>query len=404
MRPKKTTILILSFLTPALFSGYACAQSMFGLNFIGEHRFRGSARHRALGLSAVALPDSAGALTMNTASTADLTRVTFSVYEALGMHGIRSEEENVEQNRFQLPAVMVAVPLGKGFVCSVGYRTRFEGKGDFSLPGSLTDGQAPHVYYKRRSTLFTAPIALAWKAAGRFNIAGELQVERGSIVDDVSVDFEETGYGSADSKRSRHYSGTSWAVSMLLRVHSRVYLGAFLDDRVSYSVKEDFSYSREEFDSSASWEFELPPAYGVGAAVGLTERWWLTSSFWLRESPVPVGFRQFEGSLADEMLLAFGAERGRGETGGFFSRIPLRIGFYENRWHLEFPAGEQVKARFLTLGTGFRLPGGPGNVDLSVEFGQIGSIENNGLDERMIKVGVGINVSETWSRRRERRP
>ncbi|MCK4236785.1 MAG: hypothetical protein KAX38_06675, partial [Candidatus Krumholzibacteria bacterium] len=172
---------------------------------------------------------------------------------------------------------------------------------------------------------------------------------------------------------------------------------------------EDLSYSYEEFDSTAVWEFSLPAAYSMGVAVGLTDRWWLTSSYWSREAPDPVGFPQFvEGSLSDERLIAFGIERRRAEGGGFFSRMPIRVGFYENRWHLKLSGSQSdilnpVKGRFFTIGTGFPLPGGPGSIDFSLEFGQIGSIDDNGLDEKIMRFGLGLSVSESWMRRKEGR-
>jgi hypothetical protein len=118
----------------------------------------------------------------------------------------------------------------------------------------------------------------------------------------------------------------------------------------------------------------------------------------MREAPDPVGFRQL--SLRDERLIAFGIERQRAANGGFLSRIPLRFGYCEDQWHLEFPTGEGVTARFVTFGTGLSFPGAPGGIDLSLEFGQVGSIDDNGIDERVMRVGVSLNVSEPWSRRR----
>ncbi|HEY5134104.1 MAG TPA: hypothetical protein VII85_10510, partial [Candidatus Krumholzibacteriaceae bacterium] len=99
-------------------------------------------------------------------------------------------------------------------------------------------------------------------------------------------------------------------------------------------------------------------------------------------------------------LVAFGIERLRMQSGAFFTRIPLRIGFYENRWHVEYPEGRPVNSRFVTFGTGFSLPGGPGAIDLSFEIGQIGSISANGLDERVFRFALGLSASEAWSKRK----
>ena len=402
MRKKtKTTLLVLC--TSLCITGAAEAQSVFGLNFVGEHRLRGNARVHSLGFSALAVHDSTSAITQNTAALGDLTKVTFSIYEVLGLSRIKHEDEVVGQNRFQLPTVMLAIPFGGRFVGGIGYRTRFEGKSDFAFDRDFDEAIRSYEIYKHRSSLFTAPVVLAWKMRPWVQVAAELQIERGSVRDDVIVDFEPIEYASIVSKRNRSYSSTSWGVSMLLRPHSRLSLGLQLDGAVEYDVDDARYYSYEELDSHIDGNFTLPAAYGVGMSARITDRLWLTSTYWRREAPEPEGFEQLEGSLVDEWLLGFGFERRAAEEGGFFSRIPLRLGYYENVWHLEFPQGSPVKSRFVTFGTGFPLPGGPGTIDVSCEVGQIGSVDDNGIEEQVLRIGFGLNVSEAWSRRKKGR-
>jgi hypothetical protein len=70
---------------------------------------------------------------------------------------------------------------------------------------------------------------------------------------------------------------------------------------------------------------------------------------------------------------------------------------------LEYPEGRPVKSRFITFGSGFGLPGGSGVIDVSFEFGKIGSVSVNGVDERVFRVALGLSASEAWSRRKEER-
>ncbi|UCF05076.1 MAG: hypothetical protein JSV33_14325 [bacterium] len=381
-------------------AGRPRAQSIFGLNFIGEHRYRGNARHRSLAFSTLAVPDSASAITPNTASLADLKQVTFSIYEVLGLSRISRGGNVVNQNRFQLPTVMIAVPIGRGFVCGVGYRTRFESKGDFAFRREFEGDPTPYEIYKRRSSLFTAPLVLTWKFKELLRVGGELQIERGSIRDQVTIDFEAEGYMPSTSIQNRIFSGTSWGMYLLITPVSRLSIGAGFDDRISYDVDQELRFSYEEFNSVSVDEFTLPPAFSIGVAAGITERWWMSSTFWSREAPEPRCFEELSGSLGREWMIAFGIERRGSPTGGFFSRRPLRFGYYQNRWHLEFPSGKGIFSRFITFGTGFPMPGGPGTLDFSIEFGQIGSIDDNGIDEQVVRCGLGLNVSEVWSRRR----
>lgn len=381
----------------------ARAQSVFGVNFLGEHRFTGGARFRALGLSSYAVRDTSYAVAANDASLADISSVTFSIFESFTSSGVRSGSASADVNRFQLPTVMLGVPLGKRFAAAVGYRERFEGRGEFSYPLPVEGGISGVERYRHRASLFTVPFVAAWKAAPWASAAASLNLERGSITDVATVLFNNDLYGDVDSRRERGYAGLSWAVSVLVEPHRRLSLGAGFNSAVEYDVTESFTYSNDALDSSASWDFRLPPSWGAGAAVGVTERWWLSSYFWRREAPEPAGFRQLEGSIGDERLVSFGVERRRSKEGGFFARAPIRAGFYEDRWHLEYPAGRPVRSRFFTLGSGFGLPGGPGAIDFALEFGQIGSIGDNGADERVFRFSVSVSASEAWSRRRSER-
>jgi len=381
----------------------ASAQSIFGLNFLGEHQFSGSARYRSLGLSSFAVPDTAGAVAANPATMADLPRLTFSMVEIAGLSTVRSGEATAYENRFQLPSVMFGFPVRRGLVFGFGYRTRFEGKGDLTYERPIEDAATAVEIYQHRSGLFTVPLSVAWRVASWARVAGALQLERGSIKDVSRIEFHAASYNAVESRRDRNFSGTSWNVSTLFQVLPRLSLGAALSSETHYSVDEAFTYTRSEFDSTSRYDFTLPSSWEFGAAFGVTDRWWLSSHYWQRGAPEPDGFPQLAGSIGDERLVSFGIERRRVQTGGFFSRIPLRLGFFEDRWHLEYPDGRPVRSRFVTFGSGFGLPGGPGAVDLSFEIGQIGSVNDNGVDERVFRFAVGLSASEAWSVRKAKR-
>jgi hypothetical protein len=382
----------------------AFAQSIFGINYLGEHEFSGSARYRALGLSSYALIDSAGAISANPATMADLTRLTFSLVENLSVTNVRSGSEAAYESRFRLPSVMFGVPLRKGLVFGFGYLTEFGSKGDFTFAYPIENAATAYEVFRHRSGLFNAPLSLAWRPVSWARVAGVYRIERGSIEDDYQVQFKKDYYSTIESKRVRSFSGSSWSGSALVNVRPRLSVGFGWNAGVSYKGDETFTYSRGELDSLAAWRFKLPSSWEAGAAYGITERYWVSAHFWRQGASETRGFEQLAGSIGDERLIALGVERRPDKAAGsFFGRIPLRLGFYENRWHLEYPAGHPVNARFITFGSGFDLPGGPGAIDLSFEIGQIGSVGSNGVDERVFRMVLGLSASEPWSKRRKER-
>ncbi|MCK4538691.1 MAG: hypothetical protein KAV42_07845 [Candidatus Krumholzibacteria bacterium] len=388
----------------ALFPGDLAGQSIFGLNFIGEHNLGGNSRYSATGYSGIAFPDTNSALTLNTATLSDLSSVTFSIFEMFNLSRVNTELETSDQNRFVLPFASVAVPVKDGLVLGVGYRTRFFGRGNFSQESDVDFTPRPMELYEFNSSLYTVPFSLAWRPLDWLRLGGEVQIDRGSIKDEVYVYFpDEPLYSSMSSIRTRGFSGTSWSLSALVKLHPRVWVGASFDDKVDYSVEEVIQYSLSRLDTVSTYDFTLPSAWSAGVAVAVTDRWWVSSSYWTREAPEPSGFEHLEGSLSDESVISFGIERRAGSDGGKLSGMPLRFGYYENRWHLEFPAGQQVVSRFFTLGSGFGMPGGPGGIDFTVEVGKIGSVADNGIDEKVLRLGLSMSLSEKWSRRKEDR-
>jgi len=390
-------------------TGRVRGQSLFSLNYIGEHAFRGGARDAALAYSSLALPDSTSALTMNPATTASLSRVTLGLNQRLMFSTAVYGDNEASRNNYQLPAVIVAFPLADGLVFNLGYRTRFEGKVNFAVSGSVTgpdygwDGSAVEKY-DHNSSLYSVPVGIAWKINDRISVQSELHLERGSIRDEVTENLQNEDYSSASSELDRNFSATSWAFSIQAKLHPRIFLGGTYDAEIGYSVNERRSYTLAEINSRNSYDFTLPPSYSIGIAAGVSRRWWLTSAFWMREAPEATGFYQFEGALGVERMFSIGLERRPGNSkDSFFSRIPLRMGYYEDYWHIEIPAGEPVVSRFFTFGSGIELPRGPGSLDFSFEFGKIGSNDANGIEEKVMRINIGINVSEVWKRRQDKK-
>jgi hypothetical protein len=377
----------------------AQCQSTFGIYYLGEHVIGGGSRDRALAYSTLAVPDSSGALVQNPAALADVTRVTLSLMQLFEVSRARTADETADLANYSLPHVMVAAPLKKGIVFSLGYKTGFIGRADFAYPRIADDIPLYYEIYRHRGSLFTIPIGLSIRVREWLKLSASYELERGSIKNDVRIEFYDRVYAATESARDRSFSGESWSAALMLRIHPRIYIGGLWDHEVEYEVNEILSYSRSAFDSSSTWNMRLPSAFGVGAAVGVTGRWWLSSQYWMREAPGTEGFPQLSGAVGDETMIGVGLERRPVPESGFFGRIPIRLGYYQNSWHLEAPRDETVVSRFFTIGTSFGLPGGPGSIDLSIELGQIGSVDSNGSDERMVRFGLGFSVSETWSGR-----
>ena len=113
----------------------------------------------------------------------------------------------------------------------------------------------------------------------------------------------------------RSFSGSSWSGSVLLNVHPRLSLGSRVEQRHRVRGGRDIHvHAAPSSIRSRRGDFKLPSSWEVGAAFGITERWWLSAHYWRRSAPEPRGFEQLAGSIGDERLMSFGVEKrcGRG--------------------------------------------------------------------------------------------
>jgi len=395
----KTVVMYAAAILALISPGVAEAQSIYGMNYIGEAIHQGSSRHQALGYSAVAVQDTSNSVTSNPATTADLNMVTLTVQQVVSAGRVYFLDYLSKQTRYQVPAFTVSFPFRKGLVMTAGYRTRYCGRADFAYQLDIEGTPTGFQNYKLDSNLYTIPVILAWRPLNSLRIAGEAQFNFGSIIDKVNVWFDDLNYRNIDSERRRTYSGRSWGAALLWEAHPRLWLGFNIDGAVDYRVEEVIENTTSALDTSSVYSYNLPLAWDAGLSANPYGRWWLSASYRMRAAADPVGYPQLEGNVGDERHIGFGIERRAGLQGNFLRRIPLRLGFYTDTWHYQFPAGHDVSSMFFTVGSALPLRNSPGAIDFTLEYGRVGSKTENLVEENIFRFGLSFSVAEPWSRR-----
>jgi hypothetical protein len=381
----------------------AGAQSIYGMNYIGEAAQMGSSRHQALGYSAVAVQDTSNSVSSNPSSTADLNMVTLTVQQLISSSRVNFLDYTSKQTRYQVPSFTVSFPMRNGLVVTSGYRSRYYGRADFAYQRDVAGAPTSFENYKLDSSLWMIPVIVAWKPFDALRVAGEMQFNLGSVIDKVNVWFDDENYRNSEAKRQRNYSGLSWGASMLWEVHPRLWLGCNIDGAVDYTVEEVVENTVSALDTTVTFDYTLPLAWTVGIAVNPIGRWWLSSSYWMRAAADPTGFPQLEGSMRDETHLGVGIEYRAGSEGHVLNQLPIRLGFYTDTWHLQFPPGQDVRSTFFTLGSAIPLGSRAGSIDFTLEYGRTGSKADNFIEENIFRIGLSFSVAEPWSRRKDTR-
>ncbi len=152
-------------------------------------------------------------------------------------------------------------------------------------------------------------------------------------------------------------------------------------------------------------EFRIPSGFAGGFQVSLSDRNRVVGQY--RRSNW--GSESLQSDLVElraQERYSVGFERGAGEGGGSLQRLPLRLGATFLRWPDRLPrAGAEdvqggtagVDEWALSIGTGLMTVDRGGALDLSVEGGRRGDVEELGARETFFRVALSLRVSdETW--------
>jgi hypothetical protein len=145
-----------------------------------------------------------------------------------------------------------------------------------------------------------------------------------------------------------------------------------------------------------SGNFVLPTKIGVGASFGEKGRWIVGMDFnWQN-------WEQFElfgvpDSLQNSWGIAVGGEiiPERNTLGSYWNTVSYRAGFNYRKSYLSFNETD-LNEIGISFGLGFPLPRTRTSLNLAVELGKIGTIDNGLIQENFIRFTFGVNIFENW--------
>ena len=150
----------------------------------------------------------------------------------------------------------------------------------------------------------------------------------------------------------------------------------------------------------------MPQGLGFGVALQKDNRWTLGADFnWMQWSK----FAREGASdvLQDAWSVSAGGEFIPRHTSvtGYFSRVAYRIGGFYERGFICLPGNDggehHINKVGFTAGMSLPLPKTLSKVNLALEVGQYGTREAGLIQERYLKVNVGVSVYERWFMKRK---
>lgn len=372
--------------------------SLFSMNLLGEKLESGDVRAIALGGATQLLTDSLGVLQLNPALMARLGRVVIGTSQLVALDEGRSTDFTERDISFKFSALRGAFPIADLFVFSLGYVGRYDPDGSFSERDVTAAGDPFTTTLEKSGGLFSVPVGVSFNLSKYASVGLVYSFEQGFIQERVDTRFDDPTFTPGAGIKREEFSSNGFSGGLVLFPTRSLMIGGMYESEIDYDSDITEKFTQTVLDTAYSSSATLPSRTNVGLT------WRMSGVLTLHGSAAWRDFADFKGlafpldRLRREESYAFGAEYTKGVP---FKgrRYPLRVSVAFSKLPYEHPVGETVNKFVIGFGTGIRLGGGKGKLDIAFRVGKVGSIDGNNLEDRIFRVYLGISGSEVWRRK-----
>ena len=170
---------------------------------------------------------------------------------------------------------------------------------------------------------------------------------------------------------------------------------SFIGDEVGYEIVTDTIYFQEGLEG----ETTLPYSYGFGISWEKKNKLLLAADF-MFDNWESFSYLGESDNLDNKIRASFGAEYipTSNSLSSYFKLVRYRFGVRYNKMGLNFN-NTDLEEYAISIGFGLPLRKSASVLNLGIEIGQNGTIENSLIQERFVKVALGISIKENWFRK-----
>lgn len=299
------------------------------------------------------------------------------------------------------PMGQVVFPAWTGIALAVGYYQFADFDTDLESTVEFEGDSLPVELESTGGVSVLAP-AVAWSIDPATQVGLSLDVYLGSreIVRVVNLGDLTPGSVAASDSLTRDFRGTGFTLGVERTVGPRLRFGVAY--RYRPKLESEITRFPDPDQVGTTADFDLPDELILGvswqAARGLVASGAYRRSGW--SSIDPVGLENVD--FGDAIEVGGGVEYSPAERRGLLlgPQAPIRLGYRWRRLPLEID-GEPVTEWTGAIGYGRTLgASGRSGVDVVFEFGRRGKLDDHGLEESFLRLGVGFRATEQWRRDR----
>lgn len=227
-----------------------------------------------------------------------------------------------------------------------------------------------------------------------------------------SVYFDNTRFKERDLLTGFHFSfgaqyfiptgdnssfgiGATYSPAATLKVNTDYLATTFVGDEPGFESKTDTVY----YASGLEGETTLPYTYGVGFSWEKKNKLLVAADF-MFDNWKDFTYLGQSSNLSDKLKASFGLEfiPTSNNLSSYLKLVRYRIGARYNKTGLQFN-NIGIEEYAISVGFGLPLRKSATILNLGIEIGQNGTIESSLIQERFVKLALGISIRENWFRK-----
>jgi len=180
---------------------------------------------------------------------------------------------------------------------------------------------------------------------------------------------------------------------------------SYLSKTVSGGYNNEIEYVKDtiEYRPEEKGTITYPGKFGIGLAIRNGDNWLIGADFEYQKWDEFTTFG-IKDSLSNSWRVAFGGKFTPKHTNisSLFKRITYRAGARYKQSYLKF-YGKPINEFGISFGFGFPLKNSKTGIDLGMEIGRRGTMDNNLIQENFFNLSLGVSIQENWFQKRKYR-
>ena len=187
--------------------------------------------------------------------------------------------------------------------------------------------------------------------------------------------------------------GATYSLPANMNAHRNVFIRTMFK---GYNTQSETPIDTIVYKSGEKVSVKYPQSIGAGITLQKGERWLIGMDFnWSNWSSFRMN--NVNDSLQNSWNVAIGASYTPYNTSvsKYLRKMTYRAGFHYDQTFFNI-YGTSINKYGVTLGIGMPIPRAMTSINIAVEFGKMGTVKNNLIEESYFNISLGVSLHDKW--------